>query len=370
MPNKLKEVQEQFIQRLLVALENGRIPWRATWDQGIMAPVNAKTNMRYTGVNALNLYLTAIELDYDDPRWMTFKQAKDQGYSIIKGSKGTSIYHYKFKDTKHNEYMDLSDVVKLSDSERQNIRIIPMVYSVFNAKQIDGIPELKRAEAEVVFNNSKAALFSEKLIENMGVQLMHGGNQAYYSPDRDQIVIPSKEAFIDEQEYYATRLHETAHATGHRGRMDRDLSGTFGSEKYALEELRAELASVFLTLDIGFCFGEFHEKNHQAYIRSWSKGIKENPKALFQSIGEAQKIRDYMLEKGEYERIYEQDERPLETEIGQMEKGESRGRAAPANDTHEAVKNKGIKGNMQAANERSARKDHRTVKSRIQTHER
>ena len=341
MPNKLKEVQEQFIQRLLVALENGRIPWRATWDQGIMAPVNAKTNMRYTGVNALNLYLTAIELDYDDPRWMTFKQAKDQGYSIIKGSKGTSIYHYKFKDTKHNEYMDLSDVVKLSDSERQNIRIIPMVYSVFNAKQIDGIPELKRAEAEVVFNNSKAALFSEKLIENMGVQLMHGGNQAYYSPDRDQIVIPSKEAFIDEQEYYATRLHETAHATGHRGRMD-----------------------------IGFCFGEFHEKNHQAYIRSWSKGIKENPKALFQSIGEAQKIRDYMLEKGEYERIYEQDERPLETEIGQMEKGESRGRAAPANDTHEAVKNKGIKGNMQAANERSARKDHRTVKSRIQTHER
>ena len=77
-----------------------------------------------------------------------------------------------------------------------------------------------------------------------------------------------------------------------------------------------------------------------------------------------------MLEKGEYERIYEQDERPLETEIGQMEKWESRGRAAPANDTHEAVKNKGIKGNMQAANERSARKDHRTVKSRIQTHER
>lgn len=323
MPNKLKEVQEQFLQRLLVALENGRIPWRATWDQGIMAPVNAKTNMRYTGVNALNLYLTAIELDYEDPRWMTFKQAKDQGFSIIKGSKGTRIYHYKFKDTKQNEYMNLSDVLKLSDEERQNIRIIPMVYSVFNAKQIDGIPELKRAEAEVLFNNSKAALFSEKLIENMGVQLMHGGNQAYYSPDRDQIVIPSKEAFIDEQEYYATRLHETAHATGHRRRMDRDLSGTFGSEKYALEELRAELASVFLTMDIGFHFGEFHEKNHQAYIQSWINGIKEKPKTIFQSIGEAQKIRDYMLDKGEYELIYTHEDPVLATETNQEEKKEA-----------------------------------------------
>ena len=157
----------------------------------------------------------------------------------------------------------------------------------------------------------------------MGVQLMHGGNQAYYSPDRDQIVIPSKEAFIDEQEYYATRLHETAHATGHRGRMDRDLSGTFGSEKYALEELRAELASVFLTMDIGFHFGEFHEKNHQAYIQSWINGIKEKPKTIFQSIGEAQKIRDYMLDKGEYELIYTHEDPVLATETNQEEKKEA-----------------------------------------------
>ena len=34
------------------------------------------------------------------------------------------------------------------------------------------------------------------------------------------------------------------------------------------------------------------------------------------------------------------------------------------------VKNKGIKGNMQEANKRSARNDHRAVKSKIQTHER
>ena len=99
------------------------------------------------------------------------------------------------------------------------------------------------------------------------------------------------------QEFYATALHEIGHSTGHESRLNRDLSGRFGSEDYAMEELRAEIASIFMEQDLGVEPSEGRLQNNAAYIQSWKEEIKENPNALFTAITDADKIAKYVSGK-------------------------------------------------------------------------
>lgn len=57
--------------------------------------------------------------------------------------------------------------------------------------------------------------------------------------------------FETEYDYMATLLHEAGHATGHISRLNRDMTGVFGSPEYAREELRAEIASAFAAQVVG-----------------------------------------------------------------------------------------------------------------------
>ena len=85
-----------------------------------------------------------------------------------------------------------------------------------------------------------------------GAQIRHhAGDGAYYAPAIDAIHMPNRERFHDAAGYYATALHELGHWTGHETRLARDLSNPFGSEGYAREELRAEIASMILGDELG-----------------------------------------------------------------------------------------------------------------------
>ena len=268
---------------------------------------NASTNTSYKGLNLLSLWITQNRQHFDDPRWMTFKQANDLGYKIKPGSKGTSISYWSLKNIKTDKLVTKEEYNEMTEEEREDIFPVSKSYVVFNAAQISGIPELTKEERkEVIFENEKARSFADRMRENMDLEVLYRGDSAYYSLTEDQVVLPPMDSFMDEQAYYATYLHEMAHATSHPNRLSRKIEGTFGTSEYAEEELRAEITASFLSLDIGFHFTEFHEQNHQSYIRSWSQKIKDNPSVIFNAIKEAQEIREYMLEKGEYELIYQQ----------------------------------------------------------------
>ncbi|MDU1912596.1 zincin-like metallopeptidase domain-containing protein [Fusobacterium sp.] len=117
-----------------------------------------------------------------------------------------------------------------------------------------------------------------------------GQEQAYYSPSKDEIVLPLRESFKDSESFLSTALHEMIHSTGHESRLNRDKGHMFGSPEYAKEELIAELGSVFLQGDLGIKLEGEHFQDHSNYLKSWIGALKEDYHELFRACIEAEKI--------------------------------------------------------------------------------
>ena len=297
--NKFSETRENFVNAVIESLEKGKIPWQKTWDTdyGNNFLYNPVTGTKYKGVNNVMLLFSSYTQGYEDNRWVTFNQARENGWSVKKGEKGTPIEIFKFYDKSTKKDLDMKMYNSLTPAEQveyftKNVYVVAKNYTVFNAKQIEGIPPLEKKEAKNIDYNK-----INKIMENCGVPIIHRGNSAFYSPNTDQIFLPEREAFHSENDYYATALHEIAHSTGHPSRLNRDLSGRFGSKDYATEELKAEFASVFIGQEKGL---NYNFENNIAYIQSWAKVIKNNHEVLFSAIKDASKITEMVLgyEKG------------------------------------------------------------------------
>ena len=104
-----------------------------------------------------------------------------------------------------------------------------------------------------------------------------------------------KEAFKDAPGYHGTALHELAHWTGHPTRLNRatlNESYRFGDINYAKEELRPELASVFLAAERGI---PHDPAQHAAYVGSWVKALKEDKNEIFRAAHDASAATDFLL---------------------------------------------------------------------------
>lgn len=295
-------VRDALAEEFVKALSEDKIPWQAMWAS--QRAYNATNQKNYRGVNALWLSYQAAAHGFTDPRWCTLKQANDAGWRIKKGEKGTHIEFWSVYDTKNRKTLSLDEadkIVREDNDRKDDMKITARAYVVFNAAQIDGIPQLKQETAVDI-----AAIRAQRdvLLSNMELGFHEGGDQAFYRPSEDSITMPPDKAFKDDYGYMSVFLHECGHATGHESRLNRDLSGTFGTERYAKEELRAEIASAFTSQALGFRAGDLdqqaHLENHKAYIQSWARAIKDAPNELFAAIKDAEKISDYLIEKGEF----------------------------------------------------------------------
>ncbi len=296
-----QSLRDKIAESFINSLNENELPWERMWRTE--RPYNATTQKDYRGVNSLWLSVQAGERGYTDPRWCTFKQAKDKGWSVKKGEKGTAIEFWSIYDTKARKTLSLAEadeIVRQEPERADDMKPIARAHYVFNAEQIDGIPKLERLEPAGDINAIRGQ--RDTLLQNMGLAFKEGGDQAYYSPSNDSVTMPPENAFKNDYGYMSVFLHECGHATGAPHRLDRDLSGTFGSESYAKEELRAEIASAFTTQALGFKNAEYHSlDNHKAYIQSWVKAIQDKPNELFAAIKDAEKISDYLIEKGQFE---------------------------------------------------------------------
>jgi antirestriction protein ArdC len=289
---KPRDFRQEVTDRIINMLENGVAPWQKPWnpaEAGMGMPKNPTTDRNYRGGNALHLMATAIQRGYDDPRWMTYKQAADQGWQVRRGEKGTQI---EFWEVKPAEKTAPGDDAGSRQRDGRDTRLIHRVYTVFNAKQIEGIPEYQpnRPTPFQVVNTG------EKILENSGAKINHDqGDKAFYNRASDSIQLPPKEAFKDAAGYYGTALHELAHWTGHPSRLDRptlNASYRFGDTNYAREELRAELASVFLAAERGI---PHDPEQHAAYVGSWIKGLRQDKNEIFRAAHDASAATDYVL---------------------------------------------------------------------------
>ena len=172
--------------------------------------------------------------------------------------------------------------------ENDRRRFMARGYSVFNAAQVDGY----EAPAAVILPPSVRIGCAENFFSSLGANIRHGGNRAYFQPSTDHIQMPPFEAFRDVVAYYATLSHEATHWTGVKSRLDRDMSGRFGSESYAAEELVAELGAAFLCGSLGLA--NEPRPDHAAYVASWLKILRGDNRAVFTAAAKAQQAADHL----------------------------------------------------------------------------
>jgi len=293
-----QKITNKFIEAITDAIKNGTaLPWRKPWTSEGCAlhPFNGVSKRRYRGIN---VFLLAME-GYSSPEWFTYNQVagmkrtgkdedgKPTGPHVRKGEKSTTIVLWKlFKKTKTND---------AGDEETDQFWTMK-TYRVFNREQCDGFPEEVKeatgAEAPKVVLNNELALALRDASE---CPISHRGGRAFYRPSTDRITLPKVEKFDDERAYYATLFHEMAHSTGHKSRLDRDLTGSGSKEKYAAEELVAELSAAFLCAEVGVEQAGQPDENHTAYLRSWLKALKDDTKLILRAAGKAQRASDRIL---------------------------------------------------------------------------
>ena len=299
---KLNRMREEMINSFIDCLKKDTIPWHRGWSSE--RPFNAVTNTEYHGANALWLTYNQQAQLYKDPRWCTFKQAQSKGWKIKQGSKGTKIEFWSLYDTEEKRKLTRTEAKQLTDeltAEEFTNRVKPVsnTYTVFNGEQIEGIPlyEIRKN----VLHLDEFLSGRNKLIENMKVGFKEGGNEAFYSMAEDMIVLPKINQFDNEFEYITTFFHEAGHATGHVSRFNREMPSARGTDIYAREELRAEIASAFAAQAFGIDYTQNkYMENHEAYIQDYIKVLENEPNELFAAIKDAEKISDYLIEKGEF----------------------------------------------------------------------
>lgn len=271
--DRAQKLTAKLVAQIEAAIVSGnKLPWRKPWAAFAACNGSGKT---YSGLNQL---LLSCE-EYEDRRWYTFNGARQLGGCVRKGEKGTQIFFWKVWTEKAGEVGEPADDV---DAARK--RFMLRVYSVFNHAQIEWAPgkEPKNSAAQQLQPSAEV----ERMVADLtafGVPVHHGGNRAYYRPSEDRIQMPSRSAFASSESYAATLAHEVVHSTGHASRLERDLSGRFGSDSYAMEELVAELGSAMLCSRYGVQAAELDEE-HAAYLKSWLQVLRKDPYALF-SVG-------------------------------------------------------------------------------------
>lgn len=285
--SKMHQYQE-LANKFADLIEKNEAPWQKTWSGKGFLPYNIKSEKEYNGMNLLNLMMAAEAKGYEDNRWLTFLQASELDGKVRAGEKGVHVIYLQTTETK-KEIDEITGEEILIKEKLEKPRAVWSV--VFNAEQCEGLPVLEKKQID--FNPIERA---EALLNNSGAKIIHKKqNRAYYDKVTDTITLPLKEQFLSSEEYYRTALHELGHWTGHSSRNNRNLSGTFGTENYAKEELVAEITSFLVGTQCGL--GHEPDKNNVAYLKSWSKSIRDDPSYLFKAVKEADKATKLILGK-------------------------------------------------------------------------
>lgn len=289
-----QDIHADITQRFIEALENGTRPWERDWLT--YGRPTRSTGQEYRGINMLILANQADQCGYSNPHWLTYKQAEELGGNVRKGEKSTGIVFYKSSKLVDGN----GDAIPDSNGKDKSLWMLRR-YNVFNVEQIDGLPDNKfqiPTLPTTQLERDEAHKAAEAALRSTGAAIDNNGNgRAFYRPSTDSIHLPRFEAFLNVGGYLTTMAHELCHWTGAKHRLDRDMTGNFGSKDYAFEELVAEIGAAFVCARLGIAGDHFD--NHAAYVQSWLAKLRDDKKFIFKAAALAQKAADYVLQNAD-----------------------------------------------------------------------
>ena len=279
----------EITDKIIAELEAGRVPWVQPWGTAaakapLAMPKNASTGRRYSGVNILILWDAVVAKGFVGQSWLTFRQALGLGGNVRRGEHGiTVVYADRFIP---------DDERKRAERDGDEPGAIPFLkrFTVFNCQQCENLPEALTV-APTPVRTDLILPEVDALIRATGIVFRIGGDQAFYAPGPDYVQVPPPEAYFEPINWHRTALHECGHAVGHPSRLNRDLSGSFGSKKYAFEELIAEMTSAFVCASLGIV----PTVRHADYLGSWLTVLREDDRAIVRAASAASKAADYLL---------------------------------------------------------------------------
>lgn len=304
--DKAEIVKQQLAERFIHCLDDKKEEWSKNWKIGSGA-CNGISNRKYSGLNRFLLTFYSQEEKYEGNRFYTFNQIKEKGYHL-ENAKGKGIpviypmFNY-FKDgaTDYSErklvgVSKKSEMIRSGEATESNFKwAYASVKSVFSE---DLVKEIEKDPQQHIYSNDEKFEFLKGFMKETGVEFYQSkiNERCYYDINKHRIVLPPDNHFFNKEALLSTLAHEIAHSTS-KG-LEREVTGEFGSEEYAKEELRAEIASAYICAELGIDTS-MNENNNVAYIQSWSTAIKDNYKYLEDAVKDADKICNYVIEKGE-----------------------------------------------------------------------
>lgn len=274
--------------RICEQLNKGIIPWNRPWTGVADGAISYTTRKPYSLLNQMLLG--------EDGEYITFNEVAKLGGKIKKGAKSQMVVFFK-------RYVKEESITNPDTGEEENKEKITFAlryYNVFNIKDCEGIPAKTREEKRL-FTEDKTG--EEVISEYINREASNGfkfenikGNRAYYSPSLDKVVLPLKEQFKREGEYYSTAFHEIAHSTLKECRCNRKQKETvhFGDEDYSKEELVAEITSANICSVTGIETTSTFQ-NSVAYIQSWLRALQNDTKMIVFASSQAEKATRYIL---------------------------------------------------------------------------
>ena len=264
--------------RIIEQMEQGIIPWQKPWISNGKA-VSHATGKAYSLLNQLMLGRPG--------EYLTFKQCQAAGGKVKKGAKSSMVVFWKW--------------IEQEDEETGETKEVPFLryYNVFHIDQCEGITAKHTTEAAFPDGAEVLEAAQEIVYDYLGrtgVKLSHTeGDQAFYRPSTDEVVLPIRKQFVSTAEYYSTVFHELTHSTGHPSRLNRLARPSFfGTEDYSKEELVAEIGAATLVNHVGLETGS-SLRNSAAYIQNWLKVLKDDKRFIVSAAGRAEKAVNLIL---------------------------------------------------------------------------
>lgn len=294
---KAQELFEKITDRIIADIEAGAGEWRMPWTKIAESGIpQSAVGRPYRGINAFWLSLLTLDHGWSMPVFATYNQWKGLDAQVRKATEvghGTQVILWK-PGKKRDK-----------DTGEEKDSLFATTYTVFNIDQVEGPGadkiRVKHLEGLAKLDSTERIADAEAYFAAVGVEVVEGGNRAYYDRAADKVHVPSIDQFEHAAHYYGTLAHETVHWSGAESRLDRTFGKRFGDEAYAVEELTAELGAAFFCAQAGL--SATTRPDHSAYLSHWLKVLRQDPRALSTISSKAQAAVDFLNQQANHEEV-------------------------------------------------------------------